>query len=232
MKAVICDDNKECAEEIKRYAEDFFQNESIEFNTQIFCDSEKLYNSAQAYDLAFLDVEMKPYSGMQVAEKLKENNPHIIIFIITSYNKYLDDAMDLNVFRYLQKPIDKKRFESGLKKAIKSIDNTVITFYLKKENTSKSVSSKDIIYIETVGHSTEIVTEKCKFISSNKMDFWKEKLISSCFFRVHKSYLINMNYITDYKRDGIVLCEKYPIPVSYRKQSEFRKSFLSFIGGR
>ena len=62
--------------------------------------------------MAFLDVEMETYSGIEVAQKLKAKNPYIVIFIVTSYDKYLDDAMDLNVFRYIKKPLDKKRLKS------------------------------------------------------------------------------------------------------------------------
>lgn len=156
----------------------------------------------------------------------------IIIFIITSYNQYLDDAMDLNVFRYIQKPLDAKRLKVGLEKALKRIDDTVINFFLKQGKDAKSLPSNDIIYIETVGRSTKVVTVGGEYLSGNKIDFWNEKLIASFFYRIHKSFIVNMNYITDYQRDSLILFKKYWVPISYRKQAEFRKVFLSYIGDR
>lgn len=232
MKIAICDDNRACVDEIKQITEAFLCTKVTDFETDSYYDSQEIYNSNSIYDMAFLDIEMPGYSGIEVAKKLQSLNPHIIIFIITSYNQYLDDAMDLNVFRYIQKPLDPQRIKSGLERALKCIDNTVITFFLKQGNSSKNVASNDIIYIETVGRSTKIVTSDNEFLSDSKMDFWKSKLVASFFYRVHKSFIVNMNYITDYQRDTVVLDKKYKIPISYRKQAEFKKVFLSYIGGR
>ena len=232
MKIAICDDNRAYVDELERIIKAIIRNEVSSFEIDLYYDSQKIYENDTGYDIAFLDIEMPGYTGIDIAKKLKSLNPHIIIFIITSYNKYLDDAMDLNVFRYIQKPIDPMRVKIGLEKAFKCIDNNVITFYLKKGKTSKSLVSNDIVYIETVGRSTKVVTIDNEYISDNKMDFWRTKLVASFFFRIHKSFIVNMNYITDYQRDSVILVKRYQVPVSYRKQAEFRKAFLSYIGGR
>ena len=232
MKIAICDDDRTYADEIKRIIEVLLYNKMIKFEIDTYYSSQEIYNRTTTYDIAFLDIEMPPYSGIEIAKKLKAANPHIVIFIITSYNQYLDDAMDLNVFRYIQKPLDAHRLKTGLEKALKSIDNTVISFYLKNGNSIKKLTPNELIYIETVGRSTKVVSADGEYISDNKMDFWKEKLIASFFYRVHKSFIVNMNYITDYQRDTLVLFKKYKVPISYRKQAEFRKAFLSYIGGR
>lgn len=232
MKIAVCDDNKTYADEIKRHTENFLQSTGAKFEIDLYYNSQSIYDSSNIYDMVFLDIEMQPYSGIQVAKKLKELNTHIIIFMITSYNKYLDDAMDLNVFRYIQKPLDAARLKAGLEKALKSIDDAEITFYLKSGGTAKSLTSNDIVYIEIVGRTTKVVTINCEYLSENKIDFWKEKLIASFFYRVHKSFIINMKYITDYQRDTVTLRKKYKVPIAYRKQAEFRKAFLSFVGGR
>lgn len=232
MKIAICDDNKTQVDEVKHIIEDYFCISSIDFEIDSYCNSLEIYTCAKAYNIAFLDIEMDPFSGIDIAKKLKEINPHIIIFIMTSYNKYLDDAMDLNVFRYIQKPLNPERVKTGLKKALACIDDNIITFYLKNGKVTKSLSSSDIVYIETVNRSTQIVTTNNTFFSDNKIDFWKEKLVATFFFKVHKSFIINMNYITEYQRDSVVLLKKHTIPIAYRKQAEFRKVFLNYIGGR
>lgn len=231
MKIVICDDDQNYIDEIKQILQAYSYEHSLCFEIRTYTNPSELLESTESFDLAFLDVEMPKYSGIQVGKKLKERNRHTVIFIITSHDKYLDDAMDLNVFRYIPKPIDPIRVLSGLEKALKSIDNNVITFYLKSGDTSKNVTINDIIYIETIGHSTKVVTTNGDFISENKMDFWNKKLIASFFAKVHKSYIVNMNFITEYQRDNLVLNKEYNVPIAYRKQAEFRKIFFSFVGG-
>ena len=232
LRIAICDDNKEYDDEIKHHVETFLYNEKMDFNIDVYYESEKLHNCGISYDIAFLDIEMEPYSGIAIAKELKSINPYITIFIITSYNKYLDDAMDLNVFRYLQKPLDAGRLKAGLEKALQNIDNREIAFKVKYNNKTITLTSNDIVYIEIVGRTTKIVTNSCEYISNNKIDFWQEKLIASFFYRVHKSFIINIKYVSSYQKDCVVLLQKYKIPISYRKQADFKNFFFNYIGDR
>ena len=232
MNIAICDDEALYANEIHRLIKSFITDAETDYNIDVFYDSEEIYNCNKTYDIALLDIEMSPYSGIDVAKKLKNTNPSIVFFIVTSFNKYLDDAMDLNVFRYIQKPIDSDRLKNGIEKAFEYINNNIVCFFLKKGRATKSISSNDILYVETIGRETKIVTKDDVYFSDYKMDFWKNKLIASFYYKVHKSFIVNMNYITEYKRDTIILHNNHTVPISYRKQAEFRKAFLSFIGGR
>lgn len=232
MKIAICDDERKYAQETENKVKAILNEQNISAEFDLYCSSADIYNCQKFYDIAFLDVEMQPYSGIKVAEKLKEINPYIVIFIITSYDKYLDDAMDLNVFRYIKKPLDERRLKTGVCKALEMIDSNVISFFVKSGNKSVSVMSDDILFVETVGRTTRIVTVKGEYVSENKMNFWKEKLSASFFFPVHKSFIINMKHLTGYKRDTVTLSESYSIPVAYRKQAQFRSYFFNFVGGR
>lgn len=228
----ICDEERKYVEETENKVKTILGELNINADFDLYCNSADIYNCGKFYNIVFLDIEMEPYSGIEVAKKLKEINPYMIIFIITSYDSYLDDAMDLNVFRYIKKPTDTRRLKNGILKALESIDSNIITFFLKNGEVSTNVLSDDIVYIETVGRATRVVTVKGEYLSENKMDFWKQKLIASFFYKVHKSYIINMKHITDYKRDTVVLCGKYSVPIAYRKQAEFRSHFLHYFGGR
>ena len=230
MRLLICDDDKLYTQEVFNNVKSILDEKQIQPTIDIFTDSSYVCSDDYFYDLAFLDVEMQPYSGIETARKLKAVNKNIVIFFITSYDKYLDEAMDINAFRFIKKPLDVKRLRSGVDKALSLIDNTQISFYLKDNNNIVTISSNDIIYIEIVGRTTEVVLEDKKYISTNKISFWENKLIASFFYRVHKSFIVNMKYITNYKRDTVTLAQKYAVPISYRKQAEFRSAFFNSIG--
>ena len=230
MKVVICDDDKLYTEDVFANVQNILAENRLTAKIDTFTDSKKLFKNSTSYDIAFLDVEMKPYSGIETARQLKAINKNIVIFFITSYDKYLDEAMDINAFRFIKKPLDVKRLRSGVKKALALIDNTQISFYLKKDNSLITVSSNDIVYIEIVGRTTEVILENTKYISSSSISFWENKLVASFFYRVHKNYIINMKYITSYQRDMVELAGNYRIPISYRKQSAFRTAFFDSIG--
>ena len=72
-------------------------------------------------DIVFLDIEMPGMNGIYVGNELKSQNRNIIIFVVTSYSEYLDEAMRFHVFRYLSKPLDKQRFNALQTASFKSI---------------------------------------------------------------------------------------------------------------
>ncbi len=231
MKIVICDDDNMYAQEVKLHIEELLDEKKVEAEIEVFNDSGDLHDSPGFYEVAFLDVEMAPYTGIETARALRDVNPYIVIFIITSHDKYLDDAMDMNVFRYIRKPLDIERLVRGMDKAISTINNQQIPVLLKNNEGTVNIASDDIVYIEISGRTTTVVTVRETYISENKIGYWEEKLTASYFYRVHKSFIINMKHITNYTRDTVTLLKKYDIPIAYRKQAEFRKYFFNYFGG-
>ncbi len=232
LRIAICDDELICAEEIENNVRGVLTEKSICAKVDIFTDCTVLYKSGKAYDIAFLDIGMSPYDGLTLAKHLKDLNENTVIFFITSYDKYLDNAMDLNAFRYIQKPIDVKRFKSGFKKAIDNITDANTRFFVHDGQSFVSVSTENIVLVQISGRRTQVITTDKVYQSNISIDSWEEQLASPLFFRVHKSYIVNMNYITDYSRSRLVLCSNYDIPIAYRKQSEFRNCFMNFFGGQ
>lgn len=232
MRIAICDDDAIYVEEIEKNVRLILCEHQINAEFVSFTDSGELYNQSNCIDMSFLDIEMEPYNGIETARQLKQLNKDVIVFFITSYEKYLDEAMDLNAFRFINKPLDCKRLKRGVEKALELIDSSQIRFYLKNGKDTISVSSNDIVFIEIVGRFTKVVTADNIYFSEETIDFWNKKLIASFFYNVHKSFIINMKYITNYKRDIIILNEEYEIPIAYRKQAMFRSYFLNYFGGR
>ena len=110
MRILLCDDNEEILIQLQKYINGFFKEiGSIEPILASYTNGDELLSAESFADISFLDVEMPGRSGIHVGAKLQEINPRIMIFIVTSYPDYLDEAMRFHVFRYLSKPIDKNR---------------------------------------------------------------------------------------------------------------------------
>ena len=95
-------------EQLEKYVIEFFKSRKLKSpEIQCYSNGEALLSDAGSKDIVFLDIEMPGLDGIYVGRQLKEENKDIIIFILTSYVEYLDDAMRFHVFRYLSKPLDK-----------------------------------------------------------------------------------------------------------------------------
>lgn len=234
MKIAICDDNLNIVDEVKNLLDEYALSKNLSLDISTFNDGQAVLESDERFNIAILDVEMPGCNGIELGKILREKNRHIVLMYITSHKKYLDEALNLNAARFFEKPIDSKRFYDGLDNALKRIDNNTIKFFLKEDNASVRINANDIIYveIEPIGHrKTKIVTEEKTYISSNKIVFWEEHLISSLFVKTHKSYIINMEYITKYENNTLQLDGKYNIPISRNYQSSVHKAFIRYMTG-
>ena len=98
MRILICDDDVLITEQLTKYIHEFFSFKNLKQPEIISFDSgETLLQDTGMKDIVFLDIEMPGVSGIYTGKELKKINPNIIIFIITSFAEYLDEAMRSNM---------------------------------------------------------------------------------------------------------------------------------------
>ena len=148
MNIAICDDDKSFRDLLEKHLRNYFNDRNISLNIFQFPSGEKLLENQLLFDLVFLDVEMGNINGIDTGKELKRRNPHNIIFVITSYDGYLDDAFHIRAFRFLSKPLDIVRLYRALDDAAELINNDIIVFYDVKSGRNVRIYTNDIIYIE------------------------------------------------------------------------------------
>lgn len=231
MNIAICDDIKNCQEDIKKHIKFYFNDNKIPLNIFTFDTTEMLLKSDIIFDIAFLDVELGEENGLDAGKQLRLKNERIIIFVVTAYNKYLDDAFDLRAFRFLPKPIQAQRLYSALDSAVELLNNTFITFLECRTNNRIKIAVREIIFVEISNRKTKIITENGIYFSNEKLSHWRDILSASYFAVPHSSFIVNMNYSSEYKRNELKLKHKeneYTIPIAARNQSKFRKTYFNF----
>lgn len=231
MNIAICDDETEYANDIRVHLNQYSSEHGLTFDIYDYNSGEEILASNTVFDIAFLDIEMDGINGIEVGRELQKANPDLVLIYVTAYNHYLDDALDLGITRFFDKPIDSQRFYEGMDKAISKIDNTELRFYLKDSNKGVvTVRSKDIIFVEIIGRKTKIHTKSHEYLSKDGIKVWKARLNKSYFEIPHNSYIINTNFITYYCKDYIMLDYKYNIPIAFSKRSEFKRKFMKLMG--
>ena len=231
MNIFLCDDDCLIIKQLSEYLTEYFSN--IKMNTiKIFTFNTAfpLLSSSVIPDIVFLDIEMPEINGIEIAKKLYSMYHDCIIMIVTSYSEYLDAAMDIHVFRYLDKPINKKRLFSSLDYAIKRL--TDISGKITFEINSKfiTLSKKDIVCAEAQLRNVNIYTPTEMYVSKKNMLFWKEQLTNPCFFQPHRSYIVNMNHIIAFDKttlytDNAALL----VPISRNIYQNFKTAYLLFM---
>lgn len=112
MKILICDDELLAAEKIADLVSHFAAQRHLAVSVVKFTDVEKcMKSSLERCDIAFLDIDMKPYNGIDLARVLHDANPNAIIIFVTNYIEYAPAGYEVNAFRYLLKPEMEKTFD-------------------------------------------------------------------------------------------------------------------------
>lgn len=204
----------------------------IKYDIHVFSDGNSLLNSNINFDILFLDIELEDINGIDVAKKILAANPTTIIIIVTNYRKYLDAAMDLNALRFVDKPITQERIISVLDKAVSEINNGSIAVRTRT-NEIKRIKKSDIVYVEVTRRIITFYTKSGVIKCNGPINKFKNRLNSSYFAVPHNSYIVNLNYVLSYKRDKLQMDfgeEPQIIYISSRKQSEFKRKFINFLG--
>lgn len=226
MQIYICDDNVDITKQIHDYVLTFFSHYNLTPPTiTIFHNGESLLQSHDKKDIVFLDVEMDGINGIYVGQELKKQNKHTIIFMVTSFSEYLDDAMKFHVFRYLFKPLDKQRFLRNLEDAMQLYNTLYKTITVEAKDSNHVINTNEIIMVECTERKTVLHTHDRNIVTTNSMDYWEKTLSGSQFYRSHKSFIVNMAHISDYSHD-LIYFKNYKINayLTRRKYTDFKKN--------
>lgn len=231
MQIAICDDEMSIRQLLKRKVEKLSQDISIE----LFCSGKELLFSACSPDILLLDIQMPEENGIEIAKEFRSKNKKTILIFVTALEEYVFDAFDVGAFHYLVKPIDDKKFDNVLNKAITQISKREVRNSKYKEESHIMVKSKgitrkiflrDIIYAEVFNRSIilHLKNEKIEYYGKMKE---LEAISGNAFFRTHRSYLVNLKYVTGYEARKVYMRDKEAL-LSKSNYSEFVKAFLYY----
>ncbi|MCM1082253.1 MAG: LytTR family DNA-binding domain-containing protein [Clostridium sp.] len=230
LSIAICDDACDFCKELENYIIEYLSGKKLEFNISIFHSSEDILSSPEIFDIAFLDVEMSGLSGIHAGKELTKRNKHMIFFIITSFEDYLDEALRFHAFRYLSKPLDKNRLFRNLDDAIHLYTTTSTKIAIETKHDVHTVLSSDIIMVEARLGSVIVYTPNETYYSTTKMNDWEARLPKINFFRCHRSFIVNFNYVNYFDNYLIHLCNsQYKAYLTMRKYSEFKHEYFVFL---
>lgn len=246
MNCIIIDDEFPSREELKYFITNFSNLEVIDE----FEDSLKALGFLQekTVDVIFLDINMPAMDGMTLGKILSKFQVKPKIVFITAYENYAVEAFSIDAFDYILKPYSEERIKLTLKKLEKITDtskeikeemgtkhknnddineNKKLTLW--KGNKMYVIPLEKISYIEACERESKVYTAENVYIARQKISDLDSKLENDNFFRSHRSYIVNLNKITEIipwfnstynlNLNGV----DTPVPVSRNKIKEFKK---------
>jgi two-component system LytT family response regulator len=244
IRTIVIDDEKLAREITKGYLSKHPEIEIIAECSNGF-DAIKKINEDKP-DLIFLDIQMPKISGFEMLELL--DDPPAIIFT-TAYDQYAIKAFEVSAVDYLLKPFSEERFNDALKKSyalikdkfqqnstIKNIidhNDEKIEFLdrvvIKDGSKISIVPVESIKWIEAQDDYVMINSEQGRFLKKKTMKFFENHLDENMFIRIHRSYIINADFIQHLEQKGkesyqLILKNGRELPVSKTGLSKLKST--------
>lgn len=231
MKCLVIDDEPMALEILVEYIKKVPFLEC----TGTFRDAMKAleYLQREEVDLLFLDINMPDLTGIQFLNSL--SNQPLVIFT-TAYSQYALESYDYDAVDYLLKPIEFDRFLKAVNKAqelyhFKSKDAAFVngqSFMLLKSGTKfHRIEYSDIFFIRGTGNYVTFVTAKKDILSLSTMRDIMTILPAEKFFRIHRSYIVNLEHTDEIENDQVKIKDEY-LPIS----DLYKDDFFDFIKGK
>lgn len=239
INAILIDDEPKALAILKNKIERFCSNVNVIGESQKPDEAIEMIKKKKP-NLVFLDIAMPQKSGFDLLREIP--NPDFEIIFVTAFDEYAIEALNHCAIGYLLKPVDNQALigsvikavlnieeKSALKKNKQLIENLGFKTFQKKkiviptQDGLEFVEINNIVFCEGSDGYTKIhFSDKKTILSSYSVGHFVKLLNIQDFYLIHKSYLININYLNKYLNEGYVIVDKqHKLPVSRNKRSDF-----------
>lgn len=230
LSIAICDDEPYMLETLNDLVGGFFAKNNMDIITLLFADGEELLKNEAPIDILFLDIQMKKSDGMETAKELRQSGFKGFLIFITVLKEMVFRAFEVQAFDYLLKPVQKAHFSKTMYRLLDRLKETEAqSLLIRIGYESRLIPFDDIVFCEVIDRKMYL-----HLLSSEVIDYYEkiealEKRLSACFYKCHRSFLINLKYVRSYKNGAVYMEGGSEIPVSRLRSKDFSNVILQYM---
>lgn len=216
----ICDSSKDAADSLRISIHNVLDRLKIAHRIYYYKDSGTLYKILkkypEKYNLLFLETELSPYRGIELAHLLRKQDYHGDIAFVAATADDVFLGYEVDACQYLLKPVEEKKLHHlFFKLSIKSLQQQSNQYLLLNFGTTyHKIRYTDILYIETSGRKVNIHTSSQSVTYPCKLSEMEELLPGSLFIRCHQSFILQIGAVSYLQKSQAHLHNGMEIPIS------------------
>lgn len=234
-KVLIVDDEEPARDLLVSYVNKIEALEVVAALNNVL-DAKKMINNNKI-DILLSDIQMDDLTGLDLVKSLK--HPPVTIFT-TAYSEYALEGYELDIIDYLVKPISFQRFCKAIDKAIELIQYFQIPknqpneekninvipkqandyFFVKTNRKLVKINHVAILFVQSYGEYVKLYTNDDVILALQTTNFMEDLLPPKDFVRIHRSYIVNINQITEIEGNQVII-EQHKLPISKRMKDSF-----------
>lgn len=229
LKIGICDDDIKQCELVQEIVSQWATINSCNVEVEVFNSGENfIFNHPiNDFDILLLDIEMGDLNGVELAKEIRTNDDNVQIIFITGYMEYIADGYEVSALHYLMKPLNGDKLLETLDRAVTKLKKNEQHIIIKSNEEVYKILLSDIKYIEVNGNYTTIFGKniyKCKRTLS---DILKE--LDDNFFKISRSYVLNLTYISRVSKTQVFLTNGDIIPLPRGRYEALNNQIITKI---
>jgi DNA-binding LytR/AlgR family response regulator len=229
----ICDDDRELCHVLETQILQYGQQNHLSLDTDVFYSQrewEQALSHGEIFHLLFLDIELPDGDGVSVGHLLHDGRTYenIQIVYISFQTKYALELFKVRPLDFLVKPISKKALFSTLDTYFRLYAQSRCFFQYKSGKQMYSIEENRILYFQSVGRQVHLYTTDREIVYYGKLSEAQKQLHSKNFIPVHKSFLVNLNYVAEYHIDELLMTNHSTIPISHSMKQTVKKNMLKY----
>ncbi len=231
LSLAVCDDEENFNRELCCRLETILKRLGEPFRMESYASANTLLQSQKAFDILLLDIKMPGQSGLSLAKQLRGRGTAGAVIFVTAFREYAFDAFSLEAVDYLCKPLQEERLEQALYRAMDRVkQRTEKSLLIASPSACRAVKLYTIRFCEVVGRKLYLHTDGETICYGGKLKALEQEL-DERFFCCHRSYLVNLDFLSEVAGGQAVLQTGERLPVSRLRQKELMQAMLRRLKG-
>ena len=211
----ICDDDADYVEYIETMVARWAKLNGTQLETECFPSAEAFlfrYEERRDFDVLLLDIEMTGMDGVELAKTVRRASDDVQIVFITGYTDYIAEGYEVSALHYLTKPVNEDKLFQVLTRAVGRLRRNEPTLTLELPGETVRLPLGKIRWLEVLHNYVTVHAEQDYTVKRPLGEL--EKMLDNRFFRVGRSYILNLTYIQRVTRTEAELStgERVPLP--------------------
>ena len=193
----------------------------------LLCEIEQKGNM----DIIVLDIEMGGMNGVETARMIREKDSRVILIFISFYDQYCKEMISVQPFAFIDKPVSEKQLEPIFKRAIEVLGAKEEIFEYAYKKVTYKILIRKIRYFESDKREINIYSTDGMNSFYKKLDEVEMQLeqMDVKFLRISKSYLVNMNYVKEFRYEKVVMDDGKELRIGPKYKDKIRKSYIEMM---
>lgn len=243
LQITICDDEAAQRSLLETYVREWGMLRQLEMDIALSGSAEQFlfYWEERPGDMVLLDIDMPGADGLSLARRLRSQGDEVQIIFVTGLAEYALEGYDVDAVSYLIKPVEKDRLFACLDRAAKRCSQEAPVLLLDTPGGMARVRIRDICYLESDAHDTWVHCNREKEPIRCRLGIRQleehlgqrgESFFKLNFFKIHRSYLVNLFYVSRIEKREAVMDTGEALPVARNRWEALNRAYLDYYRGK